>query len=304
MSIHTIESLLSDIADSSDPLNKKILKGRVRHLIADTLDVKPTSRFDVEYQFHSRVNFMKSLMRDNGLKSLVLGISGGVDSLTAALICKSAVTDMRMLTGNPDYKFIAVKLPYKTQKDADYVELALETIEPDVIEDINIADMVDSLTLELENTAFKEKTDAQKDFIRGNIKARSRMMAQYALANTYGGMVIGTDHAAEAVSGFFTKFGDGACDVTPLTGLVKSQVRALAEYRGGPREIYEKVATADLEDLDVNKPDEEALGVSYDTIDAFLLCEEDISDEDFFIIAERYVATEHKRQQPISPFDA
>ncbi len=94
------------------------------------------------------------------------------------------------------------------------------------------------------------------DFVLGNTKARMRMVAQYTIAGASGGLVIGTDHAAEAVMGFFTKFGDGACDLAPLSGLVKNQVRAIARHFGAPESLVEKVPTADLEDLSPGKPDE------------------------------------------------
>lgn len=81
------------------------------------------------------------------------------------------------------------------------------------------------------------------------------MVAQYAMANARNGLVIGTDHAAEAVMGFFTKFGDGACDLAPLSGLVKGQVRALASRLGAPESLVNKVPTADLEELQPGKPD-------------------------------------------------
>src|SRR5690606_40729086 len=80
--------------------------------------------------------------------------------------------------------------------------------------------------------AFRD--EAQQDFLHGNIKARQRMIAQYAVAGARGGLVVGTDHAAEALMGFFTKFGDGAADVTPLAGLNKRRVRALAAAMGPP----------------------------------------------------------------------
>jgi NAD+ synthase len=97
------------------------------------------------------------------------------------------------------------------------------------------------------------------DFVVGNTKARMRMVAQYTIAGARAGLVIGTDHAAEAVMGFFTKFGDGACDLAPLSGLVKNQVRAIARSFGAPESLVEKVPTADLEDLEPGKPDEASM---------------------------------------------
>lgn len=83
----------------------------------------------------------------------------------------------------------------------------------------------------------------------GNIKARQRMIAQYAVAGATGGLVVGTDHAAEAVMGFFTKFGDGGFDLSPLGGLTKRRVRALAVALGGDERLAQKVPTADLESM-------------------------------------------------------
>lgn len=126
------------------------------------------------------------------------------------------------------------------------------------------------------------------------------MVAQYTIANARQGLVVGTDHAAEAVMGFFTKFGDGACDLTPLTGLVKNQVRTLAAALGAPEQLVHKVPTADLEELHPGKPDEMAHGVSYKDIDAFLLGQP-VPEEVAQIIVATYDKTAHKRALPKEP---
>lgn len=138
------------------------------------------------------------------------------------------------------------------------------------------------------------------DFVLGNTKARMRMVAQYTIAGATGGLVIGTDHAAEAVMGFFTKFGDGSCDLAPLSGLVKNQVRAIARHLGAPEFLVEKVPTADLEDLAPGKPDEVSHGVTYAEIDAFLHGEPE-REEAFNIICSTYEKTHHKREMPFAP---
>jgi NAD+ synthase len=127
-----------------------------------------------------------------------------------------------------------------------------------------------------------------------------RMVAQYTIANARKGLVIGTDHAAEAVMGFFTKFGDGACDLTPLAGLVKGQVRQLAAALGAPDQLVKKVPTADLEELTPGKPDEDAHGVAYRDIDAFLQGEH-VSEEAARTIIDTYDKTAHKRALPKEP---
>jgi len=120
------------------------------------------------------------------------------------------------------------------------------------------------------------------------------MVAQYEVAGLLGGLVIGTDHSAENITGFYTKWGDGACDLAPLFGLNKRQVRALAAHLGAPEIIITKKPTADLEALAPQKADETALGVSYDDIDDFLEGKP-VSDD----VADRLIAiyerTIHKR---------
>lgn len=292
------------LRDSS--LNKESIKHGIQLQISKALNTNEPSdklhgKFNPEKSFNERVRFLKESLLHSGTKSLVLGISGGVDSLTAGLMAQKAVDELNEET-TCHYSFIAVKLPYGIQKDQDFVDLSLKVINPSVIEDVNIKGVVDEMNSVLANAYSEtEKETGEIDFIKGNIKARTRMMAQYGLANTYNGLVIGTDHAAEAVTGFFTKFGDGACDVTPLTGLVKHQVREIAKCCGAPEELYLKKATADLEELKENLLDEDALGMSYQDIDDFLLLDP-VSDEVFSKILNRYIKTQHKRELPISMF--
>jgi NAD+ synthase len=128
------------------------------------------------------------------------------------------------------------------------------------------------------------------------------MGAQDAIAGQRRLLVVGTDHAAEAVTGFFTKYGDGGADVLPLTGLTKRQGRALLEHLDAPARLYEKAPTADLLDLDPGQTDEANLGIHYGDIDDFLEGRE-VSEEVASAIENRYLATEHKRRVPASLFD-
>jgi NAD+ synthase len=139
--------------------------------------------------------------------------------------------------------------------------------------------------------------------VLGNIKARQRMIAQYAIAGARVGAVIGTDHAAEALMGFFTKYGDGAADILPLSGLTKRRVRALAHALGASERLVHKVPTADLESLTPQKPDEDSYGISYHDIDDFLEGKP-VSDEVLTTIRRFYMATRHKRALPVSPAPA
>ncbi|AIR88279.1 ammonia-dependent NAD(+) synthetase [Pseudomonas cremoricolorata] len=272
----------------------------VQQEIAQQLNVQPpfadSAALDAEVA--RRVAFIKQCLGNARLKTLVLGISGGVDSLTAALLAQRAVSELRKETGDDAYRFIAVRLPYQVQQDEHDAQACLEVIKADEVHTVDIAPAVRGLAGNVQ--ALAEGTPAHVDFVLGNTKARMRMVAQYTIAGARGGLVIGTDHAAEAVMGFFTKFGDGACDLAPLTGLVKNQVRSIARRFGAPEALVEKVPTADLEDLAPGKPDEASHGVTYQQIDAFLHGES-VSQEAFDIIVATYRKTQHKRELPFAP---
>lgn len=272
----------------------------VQREIAEQLKVQPpfADKAALEAEVARRITFIQECLINSGLKSLVLGISGGVDSLTAGLLAQKAMLELRERSGDDSYKFIAVRLPYGVQFDEHDAQASLDFIQPDDRQTINIGPAVKGLAKEV--TAFEGKSEATVDFVVGNIKARMRMIAQYTIAGACQGLVIGTDHAAEAVMGFYTKFGDGACDLAPLSGLVKNQVRAIARSFGAPESLVEKIPTADLEDLSPGKPDEAAHGVTYAEIDAFLHGEP-VREEAFKIICDTYRKTHHKRVMPFAP---
>ncbi|MEM7150565.1 MAG: NAD(+) synthase, partial [Pseudomonadota bacterium] len=128
-------------------------------------------------------------------------------------------------------------------------------------------------------------------------------IAQYEIAGFCQGLVVGTDHSAENITGFYTKFGDGACDLAPLFGLSKRQVRALATTLGAPALLVEKAPTADLESDRPGLTDEEALGLSYEEIDDFLEGKAVSSHVEETLIA-IYQRTQHKRQPIPTIYDA
>ena len=272
----------------------------VQREIAQQLNVQApfADRAELDAEVTRRVAFIQQCLKNAGLKVLVLGISGGVDSLTAALLAQRAVNELREQTGDQAYRFIAVRLPYHVQHDEHDAQACIDFIQPDELHTVNIAPAVRALAAEVK--ALEGGKPALVDFVVGNTKARMRMVAQYTIAGARAGLVIGTDHAAEAVMGFFTKFGDGSCDLAPLSGLVKNQVRAIARSFGAPESLVEKVPTADLEDLAPGKPDEASHGVTYAQIDAFLHGEP-VSQEAFDIISGTYRKTQHKREMPFAP---
>ncbi|MGW6786067.1 ammonia-dependent NAD(+) synthetase [Streptomyces sp. NPDC054987] len=261
-------------------------------------DLQVSASFDAREEIERRVAFLADRLVSTGLRSLVLGISGGVDSTTAGRLCQLAVERVR--AAGHEAVFFAMRLPYGVQADESDAQLALEFIRPDRVLTVDVKASSDAAleAVLAGGTVFRD--EHQQDFVHGNIKARQRMIAQYAVAGAHAGLVVGTDHAAEAVSGFFTKFGDGAADVVPLTGLTKRRVRATAEALGAPSALIWKTPTADLETLQPGLADEEALGVTYDDIDD-VLEGKPVDAAALDIIVKRYHATEHKRQLPIAP---
>ncbi|MGW7573156.1 ammonia-dependent NAD(+) synthetase [Streptomyces sp. NPDC054765] len=261
-------------------------------------DLQVTASFDAEQEIERRVVFLTERLTSTGLRSLVLGISGGVDSTTTGRLCQLAVERAR--AAGHEATFYAMRLPYGVQADEKDARRALEFLRADRELTVDIRPASDAALQAALDGGLTFRDARHQDFVQGNIKARQRMIAQYAVAGAHNGLVVGTDHAAEAVSGFFTKFGDGAADVVPLTGLTKRRVRAVSAALGAPDELVHKVPTADLETLDPGKPDEDALGVSYDQIDDFLEGRPvDIAAAQ--AIVRRYRLTDHKRALPIAP---
>lgn len=249
-------------------------------------------------EIRKSVDFLKDYLKANPfLKSYVLGISGGQDSTLTGKLCQMAIEEMREETGDNEYQFIAVRLPYGVQGDAQDAADAVAFQHPDQDLIVNIKEPVDAMVKAVEATGQKIT-----DFNKGNIKARQRMVVQYAIAGANKGAVVGTDHAAENFSGFYTKFGDGAADLTPLFRLDKRQGKAMLKELNCPAHLYEKAPTADLEEEKPALPDEVALGVTYEEIDDYLEGKE-VSDKAADQIEKLWRKSEHKRHLPVTIFD-
>ncbi|MDO4671068.1 MAG: ammonia-dependent NAD(+) synthetase [Aerococcus sp.] len=264
--------------------------------IIAALKVKPV--IDPQAEIERSVNFIKDYLYAHPfMKTLVLGISGGQDSTLAGRLAQLAIEAMRQETKDETYRFIAVRLPYGVQADEDEAQQALDFINPDERLTVNIKPAVDAQVDSLQMSGI-----TISDYNKGNIKARQRMITQYAIAGAQQGVVIGTDHAAEAVTGFYTKFGDGACDIAPLWRLDKRQGQMLLKALHCPPALYEKTPTADLEEDLPQRPDEEALGVTYRAIDDYLEGKT-VASEEAKTIEMWYTKTEHKRHLPINVYD-
>ena len=261
-------------------------------------EMKVLPKIDSDYEVSRRIDFIKSIIKNSRTKHLVLGISGGVDSTICGRMAQLSVDQLNEEADGNEYKFIAIRLPYGVQADEEDAQTALDFIRPSIHLAINIKPGVDGIYDETMK-AFKAQSlpnasEASIDFAKGNVKARVRMVSQYKVAGILGGLVLGTDHSAENITGFYTKWGDGACDLAPLFGLSKRQVRQIAAALGAPQILIEKTPTADLECMSPQKADEHALGITYDNIDDFLENKPISSDIEARII-EIYTKTQHKR---------
>lgn len=258
--------------------------------------VKPL--IDPQEEIRKSIDFLKSYMLKHPfLKTYVLGISGGQDSTLAGRLAQLAMEELRADTGDKDYQFIAVRLPYGIQADEADAQRALDFIQPDIRLTVNIKPAVEGQVAELEKAGV-----IITDFNKGNIKARQRMITQYAIAAQHAGAVIGTDHAAENITGFFTKFGDGAADILPLFRLNKRQGKQLLAVLGADPALYEKVPTADLEENRPGLADEVALGVTYTEIDDYLEGKS-VPAQAQETIESWWYKGQHKRHLPITIFD-
>ncbi|MHA2789734.1 ammonia-dependent NAD(+) synthetase [Corynebacterium sp. S7] len=261
--------------------------------IIKALDVQPF--IDSEKEITKRVDFLVDYLVSTGSKGFVLGISGGQDSSLAGKLCQLAVEKRREQGGNA--VFYAVRLPHGIQADEDDAQMALDFIQPDKRVTVNIQPATTAMESAVAQALNIEEIG---DFNAGNIKARQRMIAQYTIAGELGLLVVGTDHAAENVTGFFTKHGDGAADLLPLAGLNKRQGAQLLQALGSPAALYEKVPTADLEEDRPALPDEEALGISYSLIDDYLEGKQ-IPDSARERIEHLWKVGQHKRHLPPGP---
>lgn len=256
--------------------------------------VRETDSIDFDKESRIRIDHLKDYLKSSKMNGYVLGISGGVDSTTAGKLCQIACSELQE-EGYSAY-FYAIRLPYIVQKDEMDAQAALSFINPDKVITVDIGEATNSIHNQLAHLSDNITT---RDFHKGNVKARIRMLAQYEIAGLNNCLVVGTDHNSELVPAFYTKWGDQACDIVVLNGLSKRQVRKLAEAIGVPEKLYLKTPTADLEEIRPQLADEVALGFSYDELDDFLEGKT-VSDEVVAKIVAQYEKTRHKRDWPVS----
>ncbi|WP_457742809.1 NAD+ synthase [Thermococcus sp.] len=239
------------------------------------------------------VDFISKKVEEAGVSGVVIGISGGIDSATTAYLAVKALGREKVL---------GLIMPYYKNQDVKDARLVCERLSIEWKE-INIKPIVDSFVAQLGFQPDKRSL--------GNIMVRTRMVLLYAHANAMNRLVLGTSNRSEFLTGYFTKWGDGASDYAPLINLYKTEVWEVAKLLGVPERIIEKKPTAGLWE---GQTDEDELGISYRLLDEILWRLVDLGKpkekiaEELGVPIERveYVEnlvkkSEHKRRLPIGP---
>ncbi len=240
------------------------------------------------------VTFLRDHLQRSGATGVVVGISGGIDSaLTAALAVEAFGAD----------RVVGILMPHAESdpEDARLGRLLIDHLGIAGVER-NITPIVAGLEV-----AMEAPVDA---FVRGNAKARARMMTLYAEAQTRGYLVCGTGNKSELLVGYFTKHGDGGVDLEPIGDLYKTQVWELSRALGVPEELVDRVPTAGLHP---GQTDEQELGMSYAQLDQVLKGIELNATEASIVrrtgmtaskvahVAALVRRSEHKRHAPLIP---
>lgn len=252
--------------------------------------VKPT--IDVNEEIRRRVDFLKEYVQKARTTGLLIAISGGIDSAVVAALCKKATDELAAETGKP-YMTLGVFQPYGEQEDIEDSYAVAKAIGLTTTVETNIEEAVDEIVLESEYAL--KAVGVNRHLSRegkGNVKARTRMVVQYALAFDLNLLVAGTDHASEAITGFYTKWGDGAVDIMPLSSLNKRQVQMLGAALGIPDRVIHKVPTAGLWP---GQTDENELGISYEDNCDYLEGKA-IDPAIAHKLEQQYLRTAHKRE--------
>ena len=244
----------------------------------------------IERVIYERSKFLKDYLMKSKAEGYVLGLSGGVDSFVASALVKHA-----------GLKLLSISLPYGKQYDIQDTLSCAIVLKPNNFITHNIKESVDSqISAILTNFDINTLAEDKVNLIKGNIMARERMAVQYSYGSIYNYLVIGTDHATESITGFYTKWGDGACDIAPLSGLTKDVIYDIAKFFHAPASIIEKAPSAGLWD---GQTDELEIGISYQAICDYLNGK-DISQEDEIKLEQIYDRTEHKRHMPATITDS
>jgi NAD+ synthase len=227
------------------------------------------------------VSWIRDKVAAAGSKGVVLGLSGGLDSAVAAVLCQRAFPR----------NTLAVIMPcHSIQQDIEHARAVAEKFS------IPTRTIVLDAAFDALGKVLPEETKSP-DIIRlaqANIKARLRMLTLYYFSNQLKYLVVGSGNRDELAVGYFTKYGDGGVDILPLGNLLKGELKELARFLGIPQPIIDKPPSPGLWE---GQTDEGELGFSYDELDRYLASGE-VSAELKKRLEAMIASSEHKRQPP------
>lgn len=213
------------------------------------------NQFDPKSEIARVEEFIARKKSEIGFNTAIIGLSGGIDSSLTAVLANRVLSNHNMEV---------VFLPEATTPDRDRRDVARLAEEFELkVRDIAIDDLV---------SVFERKLGEMSELTKANLKARIRMVIFYTLANQNDGLVLGTGNLSEWLLGYFTKYGDGAADLAPLTHLYKTEINMIARHLDIPKSIITKPPSAGLWE---DQTDEEELGGSYEEIDKVLYLKHD-----------------------------
>ena len=224
-------------------------------------------------------NWLSENISASGAGGAVVGLSGGIDSAVVAGLLKEAIGADRIMT---------VQMPcHSMSQDGEHAKLVADALG------------IKMITVDLSATydAYRgtiDKVTEISDLAAANIKPRLRMITVYAIAQSLGYLVCGTGNKAELTVGYFTKYGDGGCDLLPLADLTKAEVFAVARELGIPEVVIDKPPSAGLWE---GQTDEKEMGLTYAALDAYI-SGEPVDEDSRQKIARREKAAAHKRRMP------
>ena len=194
-------------------------------------------------------SWFREVVNQAKAEGVVIGLSGGIDSSVVACLAKKALGE----------KVLGVIMPcYSSAVDEDYARLIAKMLKIK-IKRVSLNSIYDSILGVL---------PGGKKMALANLKPRLRMLILYYFANSLNYLVAGTGNKSEVLIGYFTKYGDGGCDILPLGDLLKTEVRELAKELRIPREIIERVPSAGLWE---NQTDEGEIGITYEELDGIIM---------------------------------
>lgn len=240
----------------------------------------------VEEQIQLTVEWLRSVVKNSGTKGILVGLSGGIDSSVVAHLIQRAFPE----------NSLGVILPCKSSdKDAVDGRLSAEAANLKYIQ-IDLTETHETLLGQI-NEEMKNFETENHRLTDANLRARLRMSTLYGIANNLNYLVSGTDNAAEILTGYFTKYGDGGVDLLPLANLTKREVYEWGRVLGVPKSVLDRAPSAGLWD---GQTDEDEMGTTYNLIDDYLEGKT-IPEKDRLIIERLNKRSEHKRVMPPSP---